>query len=220
MAPRGFQSPRRLAQISIALLSLVLALDVANIVSYLMQVGLLEQIAAGQSIDQAVGESNDARIEALTLIYNVALLPAAIAFLTWFHRLYSNLRPITDEPVLHSPGWAVGSFFVPFINLVMPYQLMRHAWSHNAPPSERDRAPLLGCWWGAWVLRLVASRVAAVYTEMAGEDIHRLIAMTWLHIASGVISVAAAVLAILVVKRQTDHQIARASSGTVADVFG
>jgi len=53
-----------------------------------------------------------------------SLLTGAVAFLIWFHAAAS--RTLALGGAIHgSPGYAVGSFFIPFVNLVHPYRVAR-----------------------------------------------------------------------------------------------
>jgi hypothetical protein len=83
-------------------------------------------------------------------------------FLIWFHRAHRNLASFRLGAFEHSPRGAVFSFFIPFLNLVQPYLVMREIWKASDPtvppfdqgfwPSART-SPLLGVWWGFFLLR-------------------------------------------------------------------
>lgn len=203
-----------------ALIGAVMLLDLVQIASYMMQLDLLERAARGVEITTAEATSNDQRVEALGSLNAVIFIASGITFLVWFHRLYKNLATLTKVPLAHSPGWAVGGFIVPFINLVRPYQMMCEAWSHSAPPDQAARTSLIGWWWGGWIVYNISARVASTFTAKPNSTIPELITMTEVHIASLAIGCVAAILAILVIQRQTLHQIARAEGGAVSEVFG
>jgi hypothetical protein len=80
-----------------------------------------------------------------------SLLPLAtgIVWLVWQHRSQSNLFALGSPGLRHTPGWAVGWWFVPFANLVMPYRTMREL----GKGSRADGASrLLRPWWALQVL--------------------------------------------------------------------
>lgn len=220
MIPAGFRSPRTLGTASMALIGAVMLLDLVQIASYFMQLDLLERAARGVEITTTEANSNDQRVEVLASLKAVLFIASGITFLVWFHRLYKNLATLTKLPLAHSPGWAVGGFIVPFLNLVRPYQMMCEAWSHNAPPDQAARTSLMGWWWGGWIVYSISARIASSFTAKPDSSIPELITMTEVHIASLAIGCAAAILAILVVQRQTIHQIARAEDGAVSEIFG
>ncbi|MBB4036727.1 hypothetical protein GGR21_002633 [Dysgonomonas hofstadii] len=47
-----------------------------------------------------------------------------IMFIRWFRRAYLNLGIITNE-CFHDDSWAVKGWFVPVLNLYIPYQIMK-----------------------------------------------------------------------------------------------
>lgn len=109
------------------------------------------------------------------LIGVVALLhiPTAIAtivfFLIWEYRVYSNLSALMAQNLEFSPGWAVGWWFIPFANLVKPFQVMREIWVESDPEYEAEfgflssnlSAPtIMGFWWAFWLLYGFTDRIA------------------------------------------------------------
>jgi hypothetical protein len=97
-----------------------------------------------------------------------SLLVAGIAFLVWFHRACANAWALGAFPMSVTPGWAVGGFFVPFLNLVRPFQAMRETWVG----SRRDHAhgsSIIGLWWGTWlasgVLGWVGTKIESVEVD-------------------------------------------------------
>lgn len=93
----------------------------------------------------------------------VALLACFVLVGRWIYRVVANAHAV-GEAVSITPGWAVGWYFVPLANLVMPYQAMRETWdaSHEAAALEEGRdTALLPCWWGLWLVTNIVSNVAA-----------------------------------------------------------
>lgn len=81
----------------------------------------------------------------------------------WIYRSSANAHAVGQE-VSIKPGWAVGWYFVPFANLVMPYQAMRETWdsSHEAAGLEEERdTALLPTWWGLWLVTNIVSNISA-----------------------------------------------------------
>lgn len=220
MEPKGFRSPHTLSRVAVALLALVLVLDLANVVSSLMQLDLLERAATEQNISTEEASANDDREMILGILNTVAYLASAIAFLTWFHRLYKNLSTFVMVPLKHTPGWAVGAYFVPFMNWVRPYSMMHEAWVHNAPDDQRSQTSLLGLWWAAWLVGNVAGQVSFRYARNVGTTLPELVTMTNIQLVSSLLIAPSAILAILLVRRQTAYQIARARGGAISEVFG
>ena len=63
-------------------------------------------------------------------------LLAAVAFCVWIHRAASNLPALGRYGMKFTPGWCVGWFFIPFANLVKPFQAVKELWRASHPNPE------------------------------------------------------------------------------------
>jgi hypothetical protein len=81
-------------------------------------------------------------------------LVSVIVACVWQNRAASAARAL-GLPATRSPAWGVGSWFVPIVNLWMPYQAIRDC----LPPDDPNRQLVLR-WWlilmGAWTTALGA----------------------------------------------------------------
>ena len=143
-----------------------------------------------------------------------------MAFLIWFHRVHKNLPALGGRELKYTPGWAVGGFFVPFLNLVRPLQVMREVW-HGSDPSglERDVAsggpsirnrlgtPSLVGWW--WALFLVSAFLGNIMMRMAfpqNQTLEQLQALSALLVFCDVLNVPAVLVTVRLVGRITGWQ--------------
>ncbi|HSE15626.1 MAG TPA: DUF4328 domain-containing protein [Pyrinomonadaceae bacterium] len=199
----------------------------ATIVKVLLIVGA---VATGMSIladalsfvfppvaeDQEVGENlMGAALMLVTLLLMVLELiiyvTTVVFFCMWLHRVYKNLRAFNSWARLeHSPGWAVGSFFVPFANLVIPYRAVKEVWVKSGPPgeaylSEPDTPARFPVWWTFWLAAAFSGNISMRVS--LNENIPQETA-TLVSIIAGLLSLVAAVFAYLVVdaidKRQKE----------------
>ena len=138
----------------------------------------------------------------------VVFVATVVVFLTWLHRAYKNLRAFGVRTEM-SPGWAVGNWFIPFLNLVRPYQSVKELWIKSDPavdftngfaqPGAGARATsLVGFWWFAWLFANFAGRA---YSRIADAEIasSRPEIVEWAGGASSMLTLAAALLAANVV---------------------
>jgi hypothetical protein len=152
-----------------------------------------------------------------TLAVFVAL---AVAFLMWLHRASKNLRALGNpgQRIEFTPGWAVGWFFIPFANLVMPYKAVREVWEKSDPNvrtgddfmfARPSSAPLLLGWW----VTFIASNVAGNISGRLIADAHTDAALRFtagVDLIASLLAVVAAALAILVVRDIDRRQAERA----------
>lgn len=66
--------------------------------------------------------------------------------------------------LLFSPAWALGGFFVPFLNLVAPYIAMNQLYQGSLKHAQHNRAPaLLPCWWVTFLIGRIGGQIALFY---------------------------------------------------------
>jgi hypothetical protein len=93
------------------------------------------------------------------LLVGLLMLATLILFLNWFYRARKN-ADLTTWRQRWSPGWAIGSWFLPPVFLWFPYQIMADIWRAGLPPERRQgpaNAALPGLWWASWTLAWVTS---------------------------------------------------------------
>ena len=100
-----------------------------------------------------------------SLIFALAFLASTIPILIWVYRAHNNLKREGVEGLKFSPGWAVGSYFVPIMNLFVPFQAMRALYnrSHGEPEELQDAtADSVSSWWGCHMGALCFFTVVAI----------------------------------------------------------
>ncbi len=94
-----------------------------------------------------------------TALFFVCVLGIMICSLLWVHRAYSNLRE-QDLDLTYSPGWAVGSYFVPFVNLLVPFRAMRELYNYShgeIPEHAHSTVEDVSTWWLCYLIGLALS---------------------------------------------------------------
>jgi hypothetical protein len=107
----------------------------------------------------------DARLPVAFDLPALVSVPALILFLIWQHRAAKAARWL-GLPARRSPGWGVGCWFVPVVNLWFPYQAIRDC----LPPDHPGRRRVLG-FWLAWIIGSYAgsaSLLIAPFSRPAG----------------------------------------------------
>ena len=147
----------------------------------------------------------------IAVLESVIYLATIVVFLMWLYRASSNLRAFSPwNRHDHSPGWAVGSFFIPFVNLVVPYRAVKEVWEKSGLADEAllsaPKPPAsFPIWWLFWLLASFAGNISfrLTFNEKVEES-----TATIVSIIASALSILAAVFAYLVVdaidKRQED----------------
>ncbi len=157
------------------------------------------------SIDEV--RDADARADFLKHTVLVLMVVTAVFFITWLYLEYRRVRRYA--PTRFDAGWAIGGWFVPFLNWFRPYQVVEDVWGATAGRT-RSRA-LVGAWWGCYLASgLVA--VAAGSGEEA-KTFDEALSHNGLYIARAVLMLAAAVFAALLVRSVLHASVNELPSG-------
>ena len=202
----------------IALVAVVIT-DLVAAWSDWLEIDLTNRILDGEDVPLDDLEANDDRQAVVGVLQLLMFIVAAFFFIRWFHRAYSNLLELGQPDLRHGPGWAIGSWFVPILNLWRPKQIANDIWRGSGPKTPKlvgDAAwkdspvpALLTAWWLLWILTSVVGNVAGRLWWNA-DTIESTRNAARFDLATYVVDIPAAVLAILVVRRLTERQEARA----------
>ena len=174
-----FQSGGTRGMFAVGLLGLGILGNVLALLSNVSQYNLLDGVKQGNRITRDVAEANDDRQRTIGLFDTGVYLCTAVAFLMWVHRAYRNLPALGAAVLESTPGKVVGSYFVPFANLVWPYQAMVEIAKGSDPLQgnissntwQRPRSsPLVPLWWAFYILMNVLGWMAF----SAAKDMHSL----------------------------------------------
>jgi hypothetical protein len=99
----------------------------------------------------------------------VLLVIGTIYFLRWLHLSYRNLRELHVH-TRFTPGWAVGSFFVPVVNLWRPMQIVDELWRSG---DDGKASALIPVWWLLYLGSGIADRIAAAGGADSLADLKR-----------------------------------------------
>jgi Domain of unknown function (DUF4328) len=96
---------------------------------------------AAQNHQTAPPFDSSGTINPISPLVGLLSIAAVVIACIWQYRAASAARAL-GFPALRSPGWGVGCWFVPIVNLWMPYQALRDC----LPPGDPNRRLVLR-WW-------------------------------------------------------------------------
>ena len=216
-----FSSPETLGKWTSRLLLAVIVLAMLAAVSEALELEFLSRAAATGDVSEAEAETNDLRQGVIALLQFVTLIATIVAFLRWFYRVHRNLPALGERNLLYTSKWAVWSFFVPFLNLVRPFQIMREVW-HGSDPSALNQdgtveprntfetPRLVGWWWGLFIVSNVFDNLAARMMFLGDDSLQHLQTAGAVMLISDILNIPAAILAIRLVVRLAHWQMERA----------
>ena len=154
----------------------------------------------------------------LGILEAVVYICCIVFFLLWLYRCYTNLAALKSGSPEYTPGWAVGWWFIPFANLIKPLGVVRDLWNESDPDFDPElnflsnsvgTPALLGWWWAFWLLSNFSANISGRFTDL--ESAGGIQTFSIGLIIASLFGIAAAALAILVVKNITRRQEARFS---------
>jgi hypothetical protein len=225
-------------------LSVVIASDVVTFVVDVLEIRLMDDVRRGE-LEFRLGDDLErlelaglSRLQADDLrqgiaagLYFVAFVLAAVFFILWLHRAYSNLPALGVPKRRFDSNAAIWPWFVPILNLWRPKQVANDVWRGSNPAvasRELNLVPgpvpaLLGFWWAGYIVtNALAGRAArlwwdtptaedagysALQGDTSGADSIR--AAASLELVAVCVDLVAAILAILVIRQLTARQLER-----------
>lgn len=174
--PKMLRGLGRRGQVAILLLGVSGGLAVAASVIGVGLADRLVRLRDGRPVNLDTLESLENLYDGISMGQVGALVVTGIAWLMWQHRGQRILGELQDTRF--TPGAAVGWWFVPFANLVMPYRTMSELYRGSASPASRSaRSPgpmvLLTLWWLTFIATTILGRVARTLDDSLDELITR-----------------------------------------------
>jgi uncharacterized protein DUF4328 len=192
----------------VALLGLNSLLVLAMVAFRLGEQRLLARIANLEFVSEQEVTRSDERVGAVAVVQLLTLVVTGIVWFVWQHRGQANLVAARVSGLRFTPGWAVGWWFVPFANLVKPFQTMRELWKASGGEEDWGHSRtwlVIGWWWAAWLAAGVLGRIGAgvvggATTLAALRSGSRVLLLTQLVLLAG------AILAIVLIRSVVDRQ--------------
>jgi len=172
------------------------------------QAGLLTALLTAQAGVQLLS------IAMPVLRFFVALLFVCTVpvLLVWLRRVRLNAE-VPGRVHRWSPGWVVGAWFVPVLNLWAPYQAIADVAAAGVPESRRSDVtrPVLA-WWLSWLVGLVAT-AASVRMWWFGDVVFAPLVPRW--VGAVFLALASVLLVTVVRKLSALHPVDERLIGTM-----
>lgn len=166
-------------------------------------VGFREGLFESEERATASAETSDTRQAIVGAAQLIILMTSGYLSLRWIHRAAGNARALGATGLEFTPGWAVGWYFIPILNLWKPYRAMKEIWQASANPADwrLERPPALLRWW--WALWLIDSVLANLSFRLAwrAEEIDELLRASRVTLASDIAAIPLSVAFLLVIHR-------------------
>ncbi|MEU1668357.1 DUF4328 domain-containing protein [Streptomyces sparsogenes] len=227
MPTGGVDLRRGLSTALVVLLGVTVAALILAFVGRAGQYSVYSDIADGATVTgKTIDEANDADDFAVVTFYlsTAVMIAVTVVWPIWFRRLRLNAEVYAPGQHRFGSGWAAGSWFTPVVQLWFPKQIANDIWRASSPQGPQNvRRGLLNGWWVTWIVGIVMFLAGLVEFGKANGKAHdEGLSEFNGHIddmASGLamimfaylVTIAAAILALLLVRQITAMQEQRAS---------
>jgi len=195
--------------------TLFLALNIIGVALFLVFDGLdIINISEGRPQDALYTAEGLVALLGL-LAYVGSFIPAVVFFCMWVHRVVRNMPALGSPDPRWTPGGAVGRSFIPVMNLWHPLYSVLDVWRGSwagrrwvdVSARKAIAAPfLIVAWWSSWLGARLVSWIGSILGRANPNDVPIQVTSIGIDAIGNVVLVAAAVLAILVVRDVTARQ--------------
>jgi hypothetical protein len=136
------------------------------------------------------------------------IIATAVVFLMWIYRANLNCHGFGAEGMQFTPGWAVGWYFIPFLNLIRPFQVMKEIWMVSSDPGNwqaQKGSPILGWWWALWLISCFLGQIV-FRLAMRVDSPASLEALTKVSISAALFEIPVILVALSLISRITRMQ--------------
>ena len=148
-----------------------------NIISNFMQINLLDDYFVrnlySDEVFGVLADKNDARMEIINFFYAIFLFSSFFIIGRWLY-VSARINHLSGIKGLNiSPGWAVGWYFIPFANFVMPYRSLKETFkaSFNREDWENVNVPDdFPAWWSTWLIGNIFYNISLRLDSSMGEE--------------------------------------------------
>lgn len=154
-------------------------------------------------------------------------LTLVVVFLLWFYRSHQNLTAGGLSGLRYTHGWAVGGFFIPFLNLVLPYRAMSEVYKGSVALTDEMKieswqslpiSPQVKWWWALFLTRVASNGIS---NRMAAniDSFNEVLRASWFSFATLIVGIPAALITIILVRNITRMQTKAQSSRYVIKLY-
>lgn len=210
-----FRSVSKLSKWLIWIYIISIGLLAASIAWGFVYADLINRIIGGEFITETEIIDTESIYGAIGGAVFILYILAMILFFIWIYRTHKNLPYLNVEGLRFTPGWSVGYFFIPFVSLFRPYQMMVEKWKASNPNLDisnweswktSNTSPLIGCWWAFFLSSAIAGQIVSRIGWGGGGQLSDFLTATYVTQVSDAIDVGWIITSIFLVRRISQFQ--------------
>ena len=155
----------------------LVAVSFTNIFSNMAQIDLLNDYFVGASLSEdtfnILAAKNDSRVAFVNAVFSILIFSSYILIGRWFYVSAKINHLLGIKELNITPGWAIGWYFIPFANLVMPYRSLKETYkaSFNSEDWQSTKIPYdFPIWWLTYLVGNALSTHSLRLSLRLGEE--------------------------------------------------
>jgi hypothetical protein len=157
----GYRSARTRARWAQMLVGIAAALFVVASIAGIYELSLVDRAIEASTTEPAYFGFHRL-IDYLNWSTIMVMIVSGIAVLAWLSRTVEIVPPLRGGTPRRSPREAIGWWFVPLADFIVPYQVVRDVHRRLATPTRRGGDGAILAWWLLFVVGGLVSRAAGV----------------------------------------------------------
>ena len=181
-------------------------------ISSMFEVKLINDMVTGNfdfSTIENEATANDTRQQLIGILQIALFIITGISFLKWIYFSNSNSRSFGAKGMQFTPGWAIGYYFVPYLNFYKPYRAMKEIWKTSKDPQNWEilKTPsLFPQWWTLWIISALLGNMS-FRLSMKAEELNELFVSSSVRLASDLVDIPLTLIAIKMVSQIFEMQM-------------
>jgi hypothetical protein len=184
----------------------LIGLTVIGLFTGYNELQILKNAQIGEYISEQEANTSDLIQGIIGLLQLGIYIASVVLFLNWFRRAYGNLHRLGIKYLKQKESMAVWSWFIPFINLFRPVQIMNEIWTETQEKIKKLDSEyhyksgrlIIGFWWTLFIISNFIGRYV-LKTAFKDETIEQLIEGSQAILISDIMQIPEGLLVILIV---------------------
>jgi len=192
----------------------LIGITLLNILTGYNELRILKNAEMGFFVSESEAEFTDLMQGIAGLLGLIVYITSVVVFIMWFRRAYGNLHRMGISYLKNTESMAVWTWFVPFINLYKPFQIMSEIWLETQEKIKKLDAEyiiksgtlLIALWWSLFLISGFLGRYV-LQTSFKDETLEQLILHSEMSLYSDILEVPEALLVILIVLKISKMEV-------------
>lgn len=182
-----------------------------SVCSSFFQVYVIDGIAHQRAWPSSFSDLSDSLQSWSGILTLAVYIPFFVCFVLWLRASYRNVD-LFGRSTDYRYGWAIGAFFVPFLNLVRPYQIVHEILEKSNDrfqPLKASEHWLLVGWWLMFLASGVLGQIVFRIQPKSGSSVQDYVNYSWFLASSDLLDIVVNPLFLLLVMTVTEKQTRR-----------